>query len=114
MHAEVLVGLSEEKRSPHRRQVDFVDNRVDGDSGTIRLRAVFANADGALVPGLFARLRLPTGKPRPTVLIDPRAIGTDLGHRFVRSEERRVGKECRSRALSYDRHTPESGLRQRL
>ncbi len=83
MHAPVLMGLSDEKGFPHRGHVDFVDNRVDGDSGTIRLRAVFANADSALVPGLFARLRLPTGKPRPTVLIDPRAIGTDLGHRFV-------------------------------
>lgn len=83
MHAPVLMGLSDEKGFPHRGHVDFVDNRVDGDSGTIRLRAVFDNAHGTLVPGLFARLRLPTGKPRPTVLIDPRAIGTDLGHRFV-------------------------------
>ncbi|HEX7339720.1 MAG TPA: efflux RND transporter periplasmic adaptor subunit [Rhodanobacteraceae bacterium] len=82
-HAEVLMGLSNESGFPHHGHVDFVDNRVDAGSGTIRLRAVFDNADGNLVPGLFARLRLPSGSPRPTVLIDPRAIGTDLGHRFV-------------------------------
>lgn len=82
-HAPVLMGLADESGFPHRGHVDFVDNRVDADSGTIRLRAVFDNPRGALVPGLFARLRLPSGPARPTVLIDPRAIGTDLNNRFV-------------------------------
>lgn len=82
-HAPVWMGLADENGFPHRGHVDFVDNRVDADSGTIRLRAVFDNRDGALVPGLFARLRLPSGPARPTVLIDPRAVGTDLNNRFV-------------------------------
>lgn len=82
-HAAVMMGLADEEGFPHRGHVDFVDNRVDGGSGTIRLRAVFDNPDGTLVPGLFARLNLATGTPQPTVLVDPRAIGTDLGNRFV-------------------------------
>ena len=82
-HAPVLMGLADESGFPHRGHVDFVDNRMDADSGTIRLRAVFDNQGGTLVPGLFARLRLPSGPARPTVLIDPRAIGTDLNNRFV-------------------------------
>lgn len=82
-HATVLMGLADEDGFPHRGHVDFVDNRVDADSGTIRVRAVFDNNGGALVPGLFARLRLPSGTPRPTVLVDARAIGADLGNRFV-------------------------------
>ena len=82
-HAPVLMGLADETGFPHDGHVDFVDNRVDADSGTIRLRAVFDNPDGTLVPGLFARLRLPSGPAQPTVLIDPRAIGTDLNNRFV-------------------------------
>lgn len=81
--APVAMALSNEHDFVHRGHIDFVDNQVDAGAGTIRLRAVFDNADGALVPGLFARLRLQTGVPHPTVLIDDRAVGTDLGNRFV-------------------------------
>lgn len=79
----VMMGLADEEGFPYRGRIDFVDNRVDGDSGTIRLRAVFDSDDGELVPGLFAHLSLPTAAARPTVLVDPRAVGTDLGNRFV-------------------------------
>ena len=79
----VLMGLADEDGFPHRGRIDFIDNRLDAGAGTIRLRAVFDNEDGTLVPGLFARLRLKSGPARPTVLIDDRAIGTDLGNRFV-------------------------------
>jgi RND family efflux transporter MFP subunit len=81
--ASVLMGLADEDGFPHRGRIDFIDNRLDAGAGTIRLRAVFDNEGGTLVPGLFARLRLESGPARPTVLIDDRAIGTDLGNRFV-------------------------------
>lgn len=81
--ASVTMGLADEDGFPHHGRIDFVDNRIDDDSGTIRLRAVFDNHDGELVPGLFARLNLATTAPQATVLVDPRAIGTDLGNRFV-------------------------------
>ncbi|NII12332.1 efflux RND transporter periplasmic adaptor subunit [Oleiagrimonas sp. C23AA] len=82
-HAPVAMGLANESGFPHEGHIDFVDNQVDAGAGTIRLRAVFDNANSRLVPGLFARLRLETGAPHPTVLIDDRAVGTDLGNRFV-------------------------------
>jgi RND family efflux transporter MFP subunit len=59
----VAVGLSNEEGFPHKGKLDFVDNRVDPTKGTIRMRAVLPNADGMLVPGLFARVRLTTGQP---------------------------------------------------
>lgn len=82
-HAPVLMGLSDNSSFPYSGHVDFIDNQVSTDSGTIRMRAVFDNHDGDLVPGLFVRLRLAVGSPRPTVLVAPRAIGTNLSDRFV-------------------------------
>jgi multidrug efflux system membrane fusion protein len=52
-------------------------------AGTIWLRAIFPNADGRLVPGLFARIRIPTSDRRPTFLVDESAIGTDQSQKFV-------------------------------
>jgi hypothetical protein len=49
----------------------------------MRLRAVFDNADGLYTPGLYARVQLQSGQARPRVLVDDRAIGTDLGNQFV-------------------------------
>ncbi|GAA3544567.1 efflux RND transporter periplasmic adaptor subunit [Zobellella aerophila] len=64
-------------------RIDFVDNAVDQQTGTIRLRASFANQDGSLLPGLFARIRLAGSGSYRGVLIDDKAIGTDLNHKFV-------------------------------
>jgi len=44
---------------------------------------VFPNPDGALIPGLFARVRVPVGAPAPTLLISERAVETDQGQKFV-------------------------------
>lgn len=79
----VLMGLADEDGFPHQGSVDFVDNRVDPGTGTIRVRASFDNADGRFTPGLYARVRLLGGELRDTVLIEDRAVGTDLGRRFV-------------------------------
>ncbi|HET7132550.1 MAG TPA: efflux RND transporter periplasmic adaptor subunit, partial [Gammaproteobacteria bacterium] len=64
-------------------RLDFVDNQVDPDHGTIRARAVLDNADGAFTPGLFARLELVSPQSYHAALVDDRAIGTDLGRKFV-------------------------------
>lgn len=64
-------------------QLDFVSNEVDAATGTVRVRAVISNPDGTLAPGLFAKVRLMTGPPRPTTLIPDQAIRTDQGSRFV-------------------------------
>ena len=63
--------------------MDFVDNRIDPLTGTIRARAVLDNSDGLLLPGLFVRLRL-IGETRPgAVLVPDEVIGTDQSNRVV-------------------------------
>ena len=81
--ADVYVGLIDEDGYPHRASLDFVDNRVDAGHGTIRARAVLDNASGRFTPGLFARIRLVSPREISAAFVDDRAIGTDLGRRFV-------------------------------
>lgn len=81
--ADVYVGLIDEDGYPHAAKLDFVDNRVDGSHGTIRARAVLDNADGRFTPGLFARIRLVSPRQFNAAFVDDRAVGTDLGRKFV-------------------------------
>ncbi len=80
---EVRMGLADEAALPRKGRVDFIDNQLNPQSATIRLRSSFDNADGLLLPGLFARLRVTTSAPRPVVLTPDRAIGTDQNRKFV-------------------------------
>jgi multidrug efflux system membrane fusion protein len=79
----VFMALADETGYPHEGKLDFIDNGVDPATGMITLRALFANADGKLTPGLFARLELVLPNERQVVLIEDRAVGTDLGKKFV-------------------------------
>jgi len=79
----VHVGLINEHGFPHQARLDFVDNQVDPEHGTIRARAVLDNADGQFTPGLFVRLKLVSPHSFRAALVDDRAIGTDLGRKFV-------------------------------
>lgn len=79
----VQVGLMTDADFPHAGVLDFIGNRVDRGTGTIRARAIVQNPDGRLAPGLFARVNLVTSAPANTVLIDDQAIGTDQGRRYV-------------------------------
>ena len=63
--------------------LQFIDNKVDARSGTVRIRATFANSDGHLIPGQFVRLRLGQARPETLLLVDERAIGTDQNKKFV-------------------------------
>jgi multidrug efflux system membrane fusion protein len=81
--APIYLGLADEDGYPRQGSISSVDNRLDVSSGTIRVRAVFDNADGLLIPGLYARIRLGGGAPHQAVLIDEKAIGTDQAKRFV-------------------------------
>jgi RND family efflux transporter MFP subunit len=80
---EAAMGLADESGYPHEGRLDFVDNQLHTGSGTMRLRAVFDNADGLYTPGLYARVQLQSGQAKSRVLVDDRAIGTDLGNQFV-------------------------------
>ena len=79
----VYMGLSNEEGNPHLGQMNFVDNQVNPQTGTIRGRAVFDNKDGAYTPGLYARLKLVGSGTYSAVLINDEAVGTDLGKKFV-------------------------------
>ena len=63
--------------------VDFIDNRVVGNTGTIRMRGVFANPDGYLKPGLFVRMRLPITKPYKAIVVQEETLLSDQGRRYV-------------------------------
>src|SRR5262249_28889262 len=79
----VAIGLSDETGFPHEGKVDFVDNRVDPDSGSVWLRGVFPNRKKLLTPGLFVRVRLPVGERHRAVLIPERALATDQGQKHI-------------------------------
>jgi membrane fusion protein, multidrug efflux system len=79
----IRMALANDESFPRLGRLDFIDNQLDGSTGTIRGRAVFRNSDGQLTPGLFVRLRLAgTGSYRG-LLIQDRAVGTDLSKKFV-------------------------------
>ena len=79
----VYLALADDTVFSHIGHIDFVDNRIDGKTGTIRLRASFANSDNQLMPGLYAKLRLAGSASYDGVLIDEKAVGTDLNNKFV-------------------------------
>ena len=81
--APVEVGLQNEEGYPHVGILDFADNTLSTSTGTIALRGVFQNADTTLFPGLFARVRIPLGGPRPSLVIPGSAIGNDQQGDFV-------------------------------
>jgi membrane fusion protein, multidrug efflux system len=79
----VRVGLANEEGFPHEGKLEFVDNQLDTRAGSVRLRAVFANQDDVMAPGLFARVQIGGGADKPALLISDRAVGTDQSHKFV-------------------------------
>ena len=64
-------------------RLQLIDNQVNTKSGTVRVRAVFDNKDGSLMPGQFVKLRMGSAKAEPALLVSERAIGTDQSKRFV-------------------------------
>ncbi|HEX6703730.1 MAG TPA: efflux RND transporter periplasmic adaptor subunit [Albitalea sp.] len=79
----VRMGTASTADTPHEGHLQLVDNQVDAKSGTVRVRAVFDNKDGVLIPGQFARLRMGQAKASGALLINERAVGTDQNKRFV-------------------------------
>jgi RND family efflux transporter MFP subunit len=80
---EVLLTLTDERLGQRKGQLDFVDNRLDAASGTIRARAVFANKDMFLTPGLFGRVTIGASDPYSAVLLPDEAIGSDQDRRVA-------------------------------
>jgi RND family efflux transporter MFP subunit len=79
----VSLGLANEDGFPHAGMVDFIDNQINPKTGTQRFRGTFPNKDDVLVPGLFARVRMPISAPHQALLVTDRAIDTDQGQKIV-------------------------------
>jgi RND family efflux transporter MFP subunit len=77
------LALVNEPGFRHRGHIDFFDNQVNPQTGTIRLRAVFENQDRVLVPGMFANVRVLAGPPQATLVIPDVAVQSDQGYKFV-------------------------------
>ncbi|HDR9325677.1 TPA: efflux RND transporter periplasmic adaptor subunit, partial [Burkholderia multivorans] len=79
----VRVGLANEMGFPHAGTVDFLDNRLDPQTGTIRARVRLPNADHTFTPGLYARVQLVSGRERSALLVDDKAVLTDQDRKYV-------------------------------
>ena len=79
----VNIGLANESGFPHAGKLDFVDNQLKPQTGTIRARAVLQNKDGQFTPGLFARVQLLGSGEYSAILIDDRAVNTDQSQKYV-------------------------------
>jgi multidrug efflux system membrane fusion protein len=81
--ARIPVRMSTNNSDAVEGKMQLIDNQVDARSGTVRVRAVFDNADGRLIPGQFARLEMGQPKAEPALTVNERAVGTDQSKRFV-------------------------------
>ncbi len=79
----VRIALENEKGFPHEGVFDFADNKLDRTTGTLRVRAKFANPDGYLAPGQYVRVQIPFGRPHTALLVPEKAVGRDLREKFV-------------------------------
>lgn len=79
----VMMGLADDEGYPHRGVMDFLDNRLNPQTGAIRVRAVFDNADRHFTVGEFARVRLVGSGTYTAVLTPEQAIGTDQSKKFI-------------------------------
>ncbi|NLC71664.1 MAG: efflux RND transporter periplasmic adaptor subunit [Desulfuromonadaceae bacterium] len=80
---KLFLGLANEEGYPHEGKVDFAENTLDPATGTLKVRGLFDNREGILLPGLFAKVRLPVGNPYPALLVPDQAIGKDQRGSFI-------------------------------
>lgn len=109
----VYLGLSGEEGAPHAGLVQSFDNQVNTSTGTIRVRTIFDNENGKLIPGLFARIRLGSPDSGRAILITDRAIGTDQNKKFVLllgTEDKVEYREVKPGAIAEGLRIIESGL----
>jgi RND family efflux transporter MFP subunit len=75
--------LGDEKDFPHRGKLDFLQNRIDERTGSIKLRAVLDNQNNLLKSGMFVRVRVPVSQPYDAVLVPEASIGVDQDTRYI-------------------------------
>jgi RND family efflux transporter MFP subunit len=79
----VELGLQNDEGFPYKGKINFIDNRIDQNTGSLRGRAVFSNPDGLFQPGLFARVRMAGSGRYNAILLPDAAVATDQSNRFV-------------------------------
>lgn len=107
------VRLADEVSSWHEGAIDFIDNRLDPTTGTVRVRGIVANPDRLFAPGMFVRARLQIRPPKTTVLITERALGTERGEKFcyvIGRGERVVYRPVKTGRLIGGRRVIKEGL----
>jgi multidrug efflux system membrane fusion protein len=80
---QVVMQKIGQKDFPHAGYINFIDNRINASTGTLRVRAVFENSESQLRAGSFARIKLAANAVAEHILVPSRAIGTDLKNKFV-------------------------------
>jgi len=83
LSAPIEMALAGEEGFPHKGTIDYQDPTLDTDTGTVQVRGVFPNEDGAILPGLFVRVRVPSGTQTGAILVPERALGSDQAGRFL-------------------------------
>lgn len=79
----VFAGLQNQEGYPQEGTLDFADTGISTSSGTMQLRALFGNKDRVLIPGAFARVRIPLGGPKPMLVVPASIIGNDQEGDYV-------------------------------
>src|SRR5262249_16944664 len=77
------IGLESESGFPHEGEIDFIDNAVDPNTGTIQMRGVIPNPNGFLTPGVCARMQIAHGEPHKALLVPDKAIGAQQNERTL-------------------------------
>ncbi|MEW9808627.1 efflux RND transporter periplasmic adaptor subunit [Mesorhizobium marinum] len=80
---DVAVRIADRNNASFAGKLDFAENRIDAATGTVRVRARFANSDGVLQPGMFGRINVPGSLPYRGVMLPDEAIGADQSRRIV-------------------------------
>jgi RND family efflux transporter MFP subunit len=109
----VEVGLQSETGFPHAGHIDYLAPTVDPSTGTLQVRGILDNDDYALLPGYFARVRVPVGPARPEMLVTDTAFGTDQSGRYllvVGANNEIVEKHVTTGPLDGNLRVVESGL----
>jgi multidrug efflux system membrane fusion protein len=79
----ISLQLENEKAFPHQGSIDFINNQFNSSTGTLQVRGLFPNADGALIAGSFVRVRVAGSPLHSALLVSDRAVGTDQGQKYL-------------------------------
>lgn len=79
----IYLSLANEEDYPHQGRLDYMDNKVDSQTGTLQIRGVVPNPDNKLYPGMFIRIRVPVQTIHDAILVQEKAVGTDIGGKYL-------------------------------